>query len=202
MKRSMVNLLTLSLLVLGISGCSRSSAVEQTQTGTVEQTETVKQAETVEPAEPESSTPEQTDTSMNSDDTLEQTLYRVMSRILTDQGLDHAIDYDNGLEDISKDAIVKLCTSESGQYEAYGFISSEYGKTGILLNNILDWGENWNYLEEPWSYGAAKPTLEEPAEYEVLFSFTQKNDGKEVVRQIYFDTYDTGTMSMRESVSY
>ena len=46
MKRSMVNLLTLSLLVLGISGCSRSSAVEQTQTGTVEQTETVKQAET------------------------------------------------------------------------------------------------------------------------------------------------------------
>ena len=172
MKRSMVKFLALSLLMLGISGCSRSNAVEQTQT------ETVKQAETMEPAEPESSTPEQTGTSVNSDDTLEQTLYRVMSRILTDQGLDHVIDYDKGLEDISKDSIVKLCTSESGQYEAYGFISPEYGKTGILLNNILDWGENWNYLEEPWSYGAAKPTLEELAEYEVLFSFTQKMTGK------------------------
>ena len=69
-----------------------------------------------------------------------------------------------------------------------------------MLNNILDWGENWNYLEEPWAYGAAKPTLEELAEYEVLFSFTQKHDGKEVEQQIYFDTYDTGTMSVRENV--
>lgn len=40
--------------------------------------------------------------------------------------------------------------------------------------------------------------MEEKADYEVLFTFTQENDGKADKRSIYFDTYDTGTITIRE----
>lgn len=177
MKRRLVGILLLSLLILVIGGCSRGSIHEQT--------------------EGESVTPEQIEVSSSesSGNAQDLSLNEVMDRIMGDQGLDKAADYDNGTEDVLKDAIVTLCTSESGQYTAYGFISPEYGTAGILLNNIIDGQDNWNYLEETWSYASVKPTLEETGEYEVLFSFTQRNGGEDSIREIYFDTYDTGTMS-------
>ena len=125
-------------------------------------------------------------------------LIEVMYSIAGNQGLEEALDYESGMQDGLKDAIVFLCKSESGKYEAYGFVSAEYGKNGILMNNMIDGQDNWNFFEESWSYGDAMPTLEEKANYEVLFTFTQENDGKDVKRSIYFDTYDTGTMGIRE----
>ena len=125
----------------------------------------------------------------------------VMDRILASQGLENALEYDQGMEDLRNDTIVKLCTSESGQFTAYGFISPEFGKCGILLNNILDGQDNWNYLEEPWSYSSDRPTLTEQGKYEVLFTFPQKNGAEEGTRELYFDTYDTGTMSLRDTTA-
>lgn len=122
----------------------------------------------------------------------------VMYSIAERQGLEGAVDYDSGRQKESEDAIVFLCRSESGKYEAYGFISTEYGKNGILINNKIDGQDNWNFFEESWSYGDTPPTMEEKADYEVLFTFAQENNGKADKRSIYFDTYDTGTMSVRE----
>lgn len=85
----------------------------------------------------------------------------------------------------------------SGKYEAYGFISAEYGKRGILINNIVDGGSNWNYFEEDWAYGDDRPTLEEKGEYEVLFTFGQEVNEVYKTHSMYFDTYDTGTMSIK-----
>lgn len=122
----------------------------------------------------------------------------VMYSIAERQGLEGAVDYDSGRQNESEDAIVFLCRSESGKYEAYGFISAEYGKSGILINNKIDGQDNWNFFEESWSYGDTPPTVEEKADYEVLFTFVQENNGKADERSIYFDTYDTGTMTIRE----
>lgn len=124
-------------------------------------------------------------------------LSEVMDRILENQKLDEAIMYESGAEDGLKDAIVLLCKSESGKYEAYGFISAEYGKCGILINNIVDGGSNWNYFEEGWAYGDDRPTLEEKGEYGVLFTFRQEVNGAYETNSMYFDTYDTGTMSIK-----
>ncbi|MCC8027618.1 MAG: hypothetical protein LIP16_20225 [Clostridium sp.] len=121
----------------------------------------------------------------------------VMYSIVERQGLEGAVDYNSAMENDLKDAIVFLCKSESGKYEAYGFISAEYGKSGILINNVIDGQDNWNFFEENWSYGDSLPTVEEKADYEALFTFTQEKDGKDYKRSIYFDTYDTGTMSIR-----
>ena len=120
----------------------------------------------------------------------------VMDRIIEEQGLDNAVDYESKADDLSKDAVVRLCRSESGKYTAYGFISPEYGKKGILIDNIINDESNWNYLwEYIWSYGSTAPTLQEQGEYDVIFSFTKEDDK---VQELYFATYDTGTMSVRE----
>lgn len=122
----------------------------------------------------------------------------VMDSIVENQGLEGAVDYNSAMQTDLKKAIVSFCKSESGKYTAYGFISAEYGKNGILINNVIDGQDNWNFFEEKWSYGDTLPTLEEKADYEVLFTFTQENDGKDYKRSICFDTYDTGTMTIRE----
>lgn len=122
-------------------------------------------------------------------------LEEVMIRILTNQGLDNVLDFEDGSEYPQEDKVILLCTSEGGKYEAFGFVSPEYGTAGILLNNIIDGEDNWNYYYETWSYGDVKPTLQEQGEYGVIFTFTQGNGDE---REIYFDTYDTGTMSARE----
>lgn len=167
-------LLLLLLCIVCIAGCGRKSTGESAAFKTNESA------------------------SFESSDSAAPSLSDVMDRILTEQGLEHALAYEDAAKKDAGDALVLLCTSESGQYEAYGFISPEYGRTGILLNNIVNGEDNWNYLTESWSYGNETPALEEQGEYEVLFSFTSNDDGKETPREIFFDTYDTGTVSERE----
>lgn len=141
---------------------------------------------------------EQADVSKDSADNQFPSLTEVMDRILSNQGLEKAVDYESGIQDISTDTIVLMCKSENGKYETYGFISTDYGMNGILINNIIDGESNWNYFEEDWSYSDVRPTLEEKSDYEVIFTFMQENNGANDMRSIYFDTYDTGTMSIRD----
>lgn len=82
-------------------------------------------------------------------------LIDVMYSIADSQGLDGAVDYESVRQDGQKDALVFLCRSESGKYEAYGFISTEYGKNGLLINNVINDQDNWNFFEESWSCGDA-----------------------------------------------
>ena len=122
-------------------------------------------------------------------------LERVMDRI-AGQGLEQAIGYEKGYIGLQKDAVIKLCVSESGKYEAYGFISPEYGQRGILLNNIIDGEGNWNYIDSDWGYGKHVPVIKEIASHEVQFSY-YREDGSWC--ELIFDTYETGTMSVREA---
>lgn len=186
----------LTLLILCACGCGRTQADEKSETGN----ETVTEAATetvIETATIIETKPEQPDSSESESENQSPTLLEVMDRILSNQGLDKAEDYESGIEDVLTDKLILLCRSENETYEAYGFISPEYGKKGILINHIIDGEDNWNYFEESWAYGSVRPTLEETGEYEVLFTFTQENVDEDT-RKIYFDTYDTGTMSVRE----
>lgn len=120
-------------------------------------------------------------------------LQTVMDRVVSSQNLDDALDYEANITELSEDSLILLCTSESGKYEAYGIVSPEYGMNGILLNYRIDGENNYNYLEESFGYGSAN--LQELGENEVLFAFTQENGA---VRELHFETFDTGTMSLKE----
>lgn len=120
-----------------------------------------------------------------------------MERIAQKTGLEHARSYEDRVETDRQDAIVQLCRSESGRYTAYGFISPQYGRIGVLITNQIDDIENWNEFDDyVWNYGERQPTLtEEDDGYIVLFTYTQ-GDGSE--RTVCFDTFDTGTMLEHE----
>ncbi len=121
-------------------------------------------------------------------------LERVMDRVASDIGLKNAIGYEKGYIGLQKDALIKLCVSKTGKYEAYGIISPEYGQRGILLNNIIDGEDNWNYFDSNWGYGKHVPVIKETVPYEVQFSYYLE-DGSWI--ELEFDTYETGTMSVR-----
>ena len=121
-------------------------------------------------------------------------LESVMDRVASGIGLENAIGYEKGYIGLQKDALVKLCVSKNGKYEAYGIISPEYGQRGILLNNIIDGEGNWNYLDSDWGYGKKTPELIETGDYEVQFSYYREDQSW---NELYFDTYETGTMSVR-----
>lgn len=122
----------------------------------------------------------------------------VMKRMISKQELNRAVEYGSGIEDMSEDKVVLLCKSESGVFEAYGFISPEYGSRGIIINNIVDGKGNWHYLYASWYYSDEQPTIEETGENEVLFTFYQSEGGKIVQKQMYFDAFSTGGMEVRE----
>jgi len=120
------------------------------------------------------------------------TIDEVIERITSNYGLEKAVHYENKINDISQDRIILLCQSQDGKYQAYGFISPEYGKYGILINTIIDNDDNWNYIKETWDYGQIKPSLEVINDYEVQFTFNRTiND----ICHVTFETYDTGTIS-------
>lgn len=122
-------------------------------------------------------------------------LVRVMDRVASGIGLENALPFELGYIGLREDALIKLCISESGKYEAYGIISPEYGNRGILLNYIIDGEPNWNYFDTAWNYGKKDASLRETGEYEVLFTYYREDHSE---CELYFDTYETGTMSVRE----
>lgn len=177
--------ISLLLLICCLAGCSKHSVVAEVELET-------------------SKTSEKAEISTNEDiatETEKPSVVGIMDRISMANGFEKAIAYENKIEGtMLEDVVVLLCTSESGKYEAYGIVSPEYGMNGIVLNNIIDGESNHNYLEEEWAYGGNKPTLTEQGEYAVIFSFTQEREGIEEIREIYFDTYDTGTMTENNEV--
>lgn len=117
-----------------------------------------------------------------------------MDEMILTIGLDHAVNYDDAAEDCLEDQIVFLCQSPSGHYKAYGFISPEYGRQGILIDNVIDHESNHNYFLKKWVHSPQRPSLRESEDfYQVVFTICQEQEkGMEEVR---FSTYDTGTMS-------
>lgn len=123
--------------------------------------------------------------------------FAVMVRIVTEIGLENAVNYAELSEAVLEDKIVFLCESESGRYAAYGLISPEYGVHGILINNIIDGEDNHNVFFEDWVLGEEQPTLIESEDfYEVTFTIAQERNGG--MKEIHFTTYDTGTMASEE----
>ena len=116
-----------------------------------------------------------------------------MQEMVDKIGLEHAVAYEEGTEDVLSDQIILLCESPSGRYKAYGFISPEYGMNGILIDNVIDQVSNHNFFSKKWVYSETPPTLSESEDfYQVTFTVCQ--DQEEGMQEILFDTYDTGTM--------
>ncbi len=122
-------------------------------------------------------------------------LYKVMDRICLNVGLENAYSYYNKEDWPSGDALILLCTSQNSKFEVYGCISPEYGKKGIIINNIIDGDDNSNYFEKEWVYTDVSPQIIETGEYNAVFKFCQEGEDGIVEREVYFDTYDTGTMA-------
>ena len=135
---------------------------------------------------------ENVDSAINND---EKITFDKMNEIINEVGLENAVDYDERIEDVWKNQIIFLCESQSGRYKAYGFISPEYGMQGILIDNIIENTSNHNYFLKKWVYSAERPTLSESDDfYQVTFTVGQSEE--EGMQEIYFTTYDTGTMSV------
>lgn len=174
-------LLMTSISTVAFIGCATNTQPNNTaniQTQTEQNTQTQSEQEI------------QTQTKQNEDI---PSLQEVMDRVVSSQNLNTALNYEASITNLTEDNIVLLCTSENSKYEAYGIISPEYGLKGILLNYRINGENNYNYLEESFSYGNAN--LQEQGENNVIFTFTQEND---IVRKLNFETFDTGTMSLKE----
>ena len=125
-------------------------------------------------------------------------LDQVMDRILENVGMENAYPYHNTIEWLPGDVLILLCTSQNKKFEVYGFISPEYGNKGIMINNIIDGDYNISYFEEEWVYDRIQPQIEETGEYKAIFRFRQESEDGIVGREIYFDTFDSGTVSESE----
>lgn len=116
----------------------------------------------------------------------------VINRIINETGIENAVDYAMASASELEEGMVLLCTSESGKYEVYGVVSPEYGTHGILINDVIDGTDNWNYFYEDWTFGAEPPSITESEDgYEMELSLYQQKDKKE---EIHFSSYDTGTV--------
>lgn len=123
----------------------------------------------------------------------------VMDRIVSETGLDKAVPFENTITLDIQDALILLCSTEDGRYEAYGTFSKEYGTMGIILNNRIDGMDNTNYLEEAWDYSYVQPQIYEMEDGKVAFSFvTGSGTGISKEKLILFETFDTGTMKPNE----
>ena len=116
----------------------------------------------------------------------------VINRVINETGTENAVDYTRAASGELEEGMVLLCTSESGKYEVYGVVSPEYGTHGILINDVIDGTDNWNYFYEDWAFGAEPPSITESEDgYEMVLSLYQQKDKKE---EIHFSSYDTGTV--------
>ena len=75
---------------------------------------------------------------------------------------------------------------------AYQEVRFANGTHGILINDVIDGTDNWNYFYEDWTFGAEPPSITESEDgYEMVLSLYQQRDKKE---EIHFSSYDTGTV--------
>ncbi len=124
----------------------------------------------------------------------------IMERITRDKGFyleDDAKKYEETIENITEDAVVLLCQSESKKYTVYGFISPEYGKLGIMIDYVMD--DNSSFLKflgpYTWAYSETIPSVTEVGEHEGVLRFTQ-GDGTE--SELRFEVNETGQIEIVE----
>lgn len=102
--------------------------------------------------------------------------------------------------------LIKMAEDPTGQYAAYGFLCSEYGSYGILLNDKLNGEDNWNYFYTPWAYTGvsdSEPTMEKAADgYSGTFTFpapaSDPADSRIQVKTWKLQSYDTGTIEIED----
>lgn len=128
--------------------------------------------------------------------------FEIVDRVVGEVGLENAYAWNNTAEfKEDADVLIKMAVDSTGEYEVYGIISAEYGAYGMLLNDIIDGEDNWNFVYEPWMYTGApgdQPALEWDADGELVFSYVYVNeDGEERRYHRVVDCgYDTGHMEL------
>lgn len=126
----------------------------------------------------------------------------VMNRVLQEVGLENAYAWNNTAElKENSDLIIKMATDKTGEYAVYGIISPEYDSYGMLLNDIIDGEDNWNYVYEPWIYTGApssQPRLEWTNDGTLTFSYPYAMEGEQYLwKHCIVDAgYETGHMEL------
>lgn len=128
--------------------------------------------------------------------------FEIIDRVVVGIGLENAYAWNN-TADFKEDAdiLIKMAADSTGEFEVYGISSAEYGDYGMLLNDIINGEDNWNYVYEPWFYTGApndQPTLEWTDDGELIFSYICKDEnGEETWYHRVVDCgYDTGHMEL------
>lgn len=182
--KKVVLILTVSVFCLMLAGCESKDSVRGADTAASTEMNAVMDEDVAGKENVENNV---------KNDSEERITISKMEEMTAEIGLENAIIYGEADEDILKDQIVLLCESPSGRYRAYGFVSREYGKDGILIDNIIDGESNHTYFIQKWVYSEEQPTLTESDDfYQVTFTICQ--DQAEGMKEVLFDTYDTGTM--------
>lgn len=128
-------------------------------------------------------------------------LNAVMDRLVETIGTDNALPFNHTADILpDKDALIKLCVSQDGKYEAYGCISPEYGFQGIILNDIIDGESNHNYLYEEWKDTDMQPQLItlDQEQYQVALIEPVYVNGVLTKHIRYFTGHDTGTLTEQD----
>lgn len=128
--------------------------------------------------------------------------FEIIDRVVVGIGLENAYAWNNTADfKEGVDILIKMAVDSTGEFEVYGISSAEYGDYGMLLNDIIDGEDNWNYVYEPWFYTGApndQPTLEWTDDGELIFSYICKDEnGEETWYHRVVDCgYDTGHMEL------
>ncbi len=128
--------------------------------------------------------------------------FEVISRVLDEVGLENAYGWNHTVDfKENADVLIKMAEDSTGEFEVYGIISKEFGAFGMLLNDVIDGEDNWNYVYEPWLYTgnpSDQPMLEWIQDGTLVFSYPCKNEQGEKTRYCRnVDCgYDTGHMEL------
>lgn len=132
----------------------------------------------------------------------EQIVFDVMARVLQEQPMEKAYPYVNTAEfKVNTDILIKMAVDPTGEYEAYGVISPEYGCYGIVLNDIIDGEDNQNFVCTDWDYtgeATEQPELKWDEDNNLWFTYPVKNeDGETVLKTCQvLCGFDTGHMEL------
>ncbi len=141
------------------------------------------------------------DASQSSYQIIFSSVFDELSDVINRIGLENALLWNNTV-DLKEDAeaLIKMASDETGEYEIYGIMSARYGTYGLLLNDRIDGEDNWNFEYVPWCYTGApedEPVLEQSSDGKYVFSYVYKYKDVPYWRGCILDCgYDTGHMEL------
>ncbi len=127
--------------------------------------------------------------------------FNELSDVISRVGLENALLWNN-TADLKEgaEALIKMASDETGEYEIYGIMSARYGTYGLLLNDKIDGEDNWNFEYVPWCYTGApedEPVLEQSSDGEYVFSYVYKAKDDLYWRKCILDCgYQSGHMGL------